>query len=685
MRSEFSSLVVAALVVAVPLGVVEADARACGPDFPHELLRDRKGTKLELVEGTFDFEAAHLVAPPFRYVVDERFGGEEKPRPPGGPEETALYDEGAAAWRAGDVDVAVASWKKLLALDPTARKTRSTWAAYMLGRATDDPAWFQKTRALVQDGFDDGLALAAASLGEEARVHLAHGDVAGAVQLYAEQAAMGSEKGRTSLLFVARDLVRAADGKDDELRAAMKSPLVQRLVASYLWSRRLEVDDTRMARLLDVAARAPLATPAAERFAAAAYTTGHFDVAGRLLRERAPSPLGLWVLGKLALRSGDVDLGRTLLAEASRAFPADEQWGERRSDDGAWETISPRCRIDGELAVLALERQDYENALALLLTGGDRYWNDAAYVAERVLTVEELVAFVQRRAPRAVPPVKNEWGYEKRSVESRLRALLARRMLREGRFEGALAWFDDANERDAAARFIAARRATSTGDAVSRASAWYDAGRILEEHGMQIVATELDPDWAVYGGSFDLGDWGSYDSDDNFVPSTPRKDAMVPADDVSVADERSRVRDAAPKPFRRFHYRSLAADYAWRAADQLPPRTQAFAAVLCNGSSWVMNRDDDKARALYRRYVREGALVDFGATFGVTCPAPDFDRVLHPPSKSLVERAAEMRRSIRLRDVARDLGALLLVVMLTHVTARTIARRLARPRPSTMP
>ena len=56
----------------------------------------------------------------------------------------------------------------------------------------------------------------------------------------------------------------------------------------------------------------------------------------------------------------------------------------------------------GELGVLHLARGDYASSLDALLRAG--FWADAAYVAERVLTLEELEAYVQRNWPEPPRP-----------------------------------------------------------------------------------------------------------------------------------------------------------------------------------------------------------------------------------------------------------------------------------------
>jgi len=91
------------------------------------------------------------------------------------PEEFALYLKGAAAWHSRLTNDAVAAWKKLLELPAKERQNRSTWAAFMLARATVDESpknalmYCEQVRSLASAGFADSLHLAAASYGWQAR------------------------------------------------------------------------------------------------------------------------------------------------------------------------------------------------------------------------------------------------------------------------------------------------------------------------------------------------------------------------------------------------------------------------------------------------------------------------------------------------------------------------------------
>ncbi|MFT8775476.1 MAG: hypothetical protein ABF893_02285, partial [Gluconacetobacter liquefaciens] len=100
---------------------------------------------------------------------------------------------------------------------------------------------------------------------------------------------------------------------------------------------------------------------------------------------------------------------------------------------------------------------------------------------------------------------------------------------------------------------------------------------------------------------------------------TARTAAALPGPLVTEG-ERTRFAASEAAPYRRFHYRAIAVDQAENAADLLPPRSQAFAAVLCQAAGWGTGADAD----LYHRYVRQGAAVSFAKDFGRHCAAPDF-------------------------------------------------------------
>jgi hypothetical protein len=127
---------------------------------------------------------------------------------------------------------------------------------------------------------------------------------------------------------------------------------------------------------------------------------------------------------------------------------------------------------------------------------------------------------------------------------------------------------------------------------------------------MEMMGSESAPDYFSNDGSFDFG-IGQQKLEGTFITD----------------DERKRFEASAAIPDRRFHYRYIAVDEVAQAADLLPPRSQAFAAVLCTATGWMLGTQgaDEEVHNLYARYVQEGPYVPWAANFGRDCPEPNFD------------------------------------------------------------
>ncbi|MNX87237.1 hypothetical protein D3C86_1191520 [compost metagenome] len=555
------------------------------------------------------------------------------------PPELRLYLAGAVAFGAGDPALAAGYFKKVLALPAEQRASRSTWAAYSLGRALfamsveadaapglleQSARAFEQARQLSIDGFSDPLELGVASLGEEARVVRTAGDWNRAIELYATQNLHGSAVGYESLKLLMADLMTLPE---DQVAKLLKGQPVQQLVTASLISRLgwsfgdQPANEQKMIKLLQNSTRGSLEN--ADRLAAMNYQQGDYASAKAFLEHAGDGGLAWWLRAKLAVREGDKTAAAAAYAKAAQAFPQNESWGERRTPDFDYETLQPKCRVEGESAILALQRGDYLQAFDQLYRSQSIYWFDAATVAERVLTLEELKHYVDTQVP-APPPLSQQDrdNYVPLPVAASLRNLLGRRLLREGHYEQAPAYFDNDGLRHKAKLYGEQRLAAdSAWWPTRRAAALFNAAWTAREWGMDILGYEMAPDYATFGGNY-------------ILENTELKVGPLVAE-----DEVKRQQASAAQPDQRYHYRFVATALASKAADNLPHTSQAFAAVLCEASGW--NSSLEEQSAIYQRYVKEGPYVEWAADFGHQCPYPDFENA----DKRYVTQVTDAARS----------------------------------------
>ncbi|PMZ77146.1 hypothetical protein [Pseudomonas sp. FW305-70] len=660
------------LSLSLPLG----SALACGPDFPMRLLDNRGQSLAELPEGNFSFEISRL-GHAINGLKNVTSGADYSDQPDAValrdqaeqaglsaeqqvlvkhlrgltdahqvetegaqlPPEIRWYLAGAVAFGAGDNALAAGYFKKVLALPAEQRASRSTWAAYSLGRAlfamsaeadaapdllVQSAKAFEHTRQLSIDGFSDPLELGVASLGEEARVVRAAGDWNRAIELYATQNLHGSAVGYSSLKLLMADLMTLPD---DQVAELLKGRPVQQLVTASLISRlgwsfgEQPPNEQKMIKLLQNSTRGSLEN--ADRLAAMNYQQGDYASAKAFLEHAGDGGLAWWLRAKLAVRDGDKTAAAAAYAKAAQAFPKNESWGERRTPDYDYETLQPKCRVEGESAILALQRGDYLQAFDQLYRSQSIYWFDAATVAERVLTLEELKHYVDTQVPAPPPLTQQERdNYVPLPVAASLRNLLGRRLLREGHYEQALAYFDNDGLRHKARLYGEQRQAAdSAWWPTRRAAALFNAAWTAREWGMDILGYEMAPDYATFGGNYIL------------------ENAELKVGPLMAEDEVKRQQASAAQPDQRYHYRFVATALASRAADNLPHTSQAFAAVLCEASGW--NSSLEEQSAIYQRYVNEGPYVEWAADFGHQCPYPDFENA----DKRYVTQVTDAARS----------------------------------------
>jgi len=540
------------------------------------------------------------------------------------PAELGLYTAAAVAFAQQDYQQAIELFRRLLALPLEQQQQRRSWALYSLGRAllqqnvtehsAEVSALYSQLQQEVAAGLADPLQLAVASLGEQAKLAKQQGDWAKAIGLYAAQSRW-SESGRASLLWLSKEL---AAMPDQELVPLVKAPAVAALLSRYLmtqFSALSYLQPEQLQHLLVVLNQLPdIQLKNATQLATVAYQQGQFALVEQLVPHLDHSPQAWWLQAKMALKAGDSSKAAEFYAKASKAFaPESMQAATLASQRDPYAILSVKelqeqryCRVQAEQGILQLSRGDYLQAITLLTAAGMEYWQDTAYIAERVLTLEELTAFTALHPVTAVPE-KAQWHYfGDTAVEVLLHHLTARRLMRAGDYQQAQAYFVDPELKQLAKRYQQhAEKAASSWTDNAKAQALFEQARLAREHGLELLGFELAPDYQVF--------YGQYEPYEDDV-----KTAAVPAAELE------RLNSSAATYNIRFHYRQLAAELSAQAAELLPQNSQAFAATLCYSTKWLLLRQPELAKGFYQQYLQQGPYVSWGAEFGQHCPEPDF-------------------------------------------------------------
>jgi hypothetical protein len=367
---------------------------------------------------------------------------------------------------------------------------------------------------------------------------------------------------------------------------------------------------------------------AAEQLALAAYRYGDMDRARRWLKVSKDTPVSQWLHAKLLLHDGKVDQAAALLTRVSRSFPlvpADAAKGRsppfqdslyviRGNEDGRGMRTSSQ-QLWGELGALRLARREYTEALDALLRAG--FWDDAAYVAERVLTPDELKNFVDQRwsdDPELQKPFEDEELSESQracrvrlaSMRTSLRHLLARRLTRNSRGREAREYFPE----DLLPPYEMLMEELDAGYDVSkqpeeRAKHFMAAARVARHHGIELLGTELEPDYAIHGGGYENGVTPASRQTTGKLVDSDRNGRKVSQILHASEDERRRTAGEPADPALRFHYRYVAAELGWTAALFLPDNTDDKARTLCEAGSWIKQRNPQAADRFYKELVRK--------------------------------------------------------------------------------
>lgn len=516
------------------------------------------------------------------------------------PAEFADYFRGAMAWHRGDTNAARAAWEALLERPAAERRYKSVWAAFMLAKSweAESPAkaitHFSLTRTLVTEGGHDSMGLAAASIGWQARMHLRAGQFEEAIDLYLQQLALGDGSAAESLRTTARRALEAAPATLDYLA---RLPRARAIITAHITSLDVAwIDDEDQRKRIDpwllAVERAGITdVDCAEQLALASYQRGEWEFAQRWVNRATNAPVAQWVQAKLWLREGKVPQAAAMLGRLTRIFPLVEPTNSAHArlhenltlPDG--DTTSAGRQVLGELGVLRLHRREYAQALDALLRAG--FWVDAAYVAERVLTVDEFKNYVDRTWPEVHVDDDEEKEFPedvRPSVQSgKIRYVLARRLARANRIDEARAYYpaEWLPKYDQLIQSLNVALDTNAPRA-DRITHYLTAAYLTRSNGMELIGTEVGPDYTCWAGNYQYGP----SADERFETFT---------NSVTHAsrDELERADAHGVNPDERWHYRDHAKKL--RIAGQRLQFDEQLAEALK-----LPDHTDEKAMALYR-------------------------------------------------------------------------------------
>jgi hypothetical protein len=553
--------------------------------------------------------------------------------------EFADYHRGAFAFRRGQEHWGEArqACEDLLKRLEQDRHYRTVWATFMLGKVAlklGDPAaveWFQRTRQLARAGFADSLGMAADSYGWEGRSEWKQEHPGKAAALFLTQLALGDESAIVSLKALIPDR-EPIDGmlnygaEPDELRkldeqqkrergetelrklkVAAQDPLLRRLVTVHIlataaWSNFYSGESDRSAtrrcsRWLTVIKEANLGRiEDAEYLGWTAYNVGDYTNAAHWLElSKGDTPVAYWLRAKLQRREGKLTDAAKSMAKAWQtvrdiatytgwtAAPPSPIQDEDRSypEPGSW---SFEQSASGDLGGLHLARGDFVQALDILLTA--RLWEDAAYVAERVLTANELKAYLDKQR---TGPNEDE--------RAKLRYLLGRRLVREDRYAEAGQYlcppYDKILEKYVKALHNGSDSKLSK---VDRARALFTAAWLARYDGMELMGTEGAPDGFAEGGDFEIPDLAQQRQTGTYKEvrwtEKGQEEHTMPVILRPSKQERERLARNKVAPDIRFHYRIIAGALAVKAAALLPDNSEELADVVNRAGLWVKDRDE---------------------------------------------------------------------------------------------
>lgn len=581
------------------------------------------------------------------------------------PEEFMLYLKGAVAYHNNNFELAIKSWIQLLSLPKDKRQYKTVWAAFMIGKAylsmrntNEAIKYFTKTQEFSKEGYEDSLGLAYESYGWQALAEYENKDYVSSINHYLKQLDVSSLNWLCRKIFALDDNTFTSIVSNETSRKVLIGWAVSQSPWTY-WYRAIDDDPNKNIYNKLLKAVEKLETKeiigSADRIAWIFYNNGDFKNTKKWLdRASKESPLTQWIESKLLLREGKIEEALAKIKSVIPLFKKNQEWDMFYRTD---KTDLERT-LNTEIGVLQLRRQDYIRALETLINGG-AYWEDIAYIAEKVLTTKELEDYLNTGHSKGLSS-KLKWKYPSNlgepSIDNALRYLLARRFVREDKWQKAIEYmpvsfrrnWEERTKSDKGYTIHEQRYETfspkeqlsalyshiKNGDSKrlstkERANNYYEAALIMRKYGMELLGTELDPDWFVFNGQFYYDDtmeqrFGIMNKDrekhykgwyDEIIEKNKKKRQAIKKDRgffVGSKDEEKRAINSLPDPLKRFHYRYKAADLMWKSSQLLPDNDEMKAKALYLGGSYIKTRDPQYADKFYKQLVRTCGKTELG-------------------------------------------------------------------------
>jgi len=477
------------------------------------------------------------------------------------PIEFREYMEGAVSYHAYDFETAINKWNKLLTLPKEERSYKSTWAAFMIGKAylnlrkpKEAIPYFKLTRELALEMFKDSLNLSKESYGWQALAEYESADYTSSITSYLKTMDVSSINWLCARIFELDEPIFKSIVKDELSRNVLIGWAVSRFTTFNRDN--LSGDESSMniyAKLLKAIEDSKIEGEIynADRIAWLYYINGDIVKSKKWLElSQGKTLLSQFIDVKIMLRDGEVDKAIAKLETLVPLF-------EKSQDKDMFYEYDIVRELNTEIGVLRLSRAEYIKAFDILLKG--RHWENIAYVAEKVLTSEELENYLKQHSKDSVmntnldvyndyyismekfykenPEYRADdirWNIKwKNNLYDNLIFLLARRFARENNLDKALVYMptsykmywneiklhpDGYNVYEEKSQVVNLRKKLeelkkylnkAEGPKLSnieRAKSYYEAGVILRKYGMELIGTELDPDGFVFDGGFNYYD-----------------------------------------------------------------------------------------------------------------------------------------------------------------------------------